>query len=218
MLRGWSFFVSFGLVAGCATGETLDDEGSGGGSSGGSAGAAAVGGKTDNPTGGSAGQGSGGIGGSAGASGGAGGGGNGGQPSGGASGSGGATGGSGGCTGGEKSCGGLCVPPSPGVGCSTTTCTPCGAISNANLKCTGDQCDFDCVSGYVKSGSSCVPQSGSGGSPGTGGSTGTGGSSGCAMPCSFSDPASQFVCTAACLLTGQNVGLCLPTNCCFCSS
>ncbi|MBX3129167.1 MAG: hypothetical protein KF718_20790 [Polyangiaceae bacterium] len=217
MLRGWSFLVSFGLVAGCATGETLDDEGSGGGSSGGSAGAAAVGGKTDNPTGGGAGQGAGG--GSAGASGGAAGSGSGGQPSGGAPGSGGAaTGGSGGCSGGEKSCGGLCVPPSPGVGCSTTTCTPCGAISNANLKCTGDQCDFDCVSGYVKSGSSCVPQSGSGGSPGTGGSTGTGGSSGCAMPCNFSDAASQFVCTAACLLTGQNVGLCLPTNCCFCSS
>lgn len=207
---------------GCATGEGVGPtDGTAGFGAAGSAGAALDGGKTDFP--GSGGIGISGAGGTSAAGGvgsqaGAGSGGTAGSA--GAPGTG-ATAGSGGttsCAPNEKKCGGLCVEPSAGVGCDLTACSPCGIVANANLKCTGTLCDFDCISGYVKSGSSCVPQGGSGGSPGSGGSTGTGGGgTGCALPCDWTSGSSQFVCTASCLLAGKNFGLCAPTNCCLCT-
>jgi hypothetical protein len=211
------------IVAGCATGEGVGPTDGIAGAAG-SAGSALDGGKTDFPgTGGiSVSGGAGGMGGAGSqagaASGGVGGGA--GAASGGAPGTGAGTGSGGGtsCAPNEKKCGGLCVIPTAGVGCDPTACNPCPAISNAILKCTGSLCDFDCVSGYLKSGSSCVSQGGSGGSPGSGGSTGTGGGgSGCALPCDVSSGSSQFVCTASCLLSGNNFGLCALNNCCLCT-
>ncbi len=207
------------ILMGCATGEGIGPgDGTAGAAQAGSAGSGIGGGKTDFPggTGGIS------VAGAGGASAGAGGsfGGSAGAVTGGAPGTGAGTGsgGTAACNPGEKKCGGLCVPPSPGVGCDATACSPCAAVPNGNLKCSGTTCDFDCVTGYTKSGSSCVPQSGTGGSPGTGGTTGTGGGGGgCALPCNWTDPSNQLVCTAACLLSGQNFGLCTPFNCCTCT-
>ena len=130
---------------------------------------------------------------------------------------GGATGGTGGCASGEKSCGGICIKPSPGVGCGPTDCTPCPAVPNATSTCVGSLCDFDCISGYVKSGNSCVLQGGGGTGGGSGGGGGTGGSTGCAAPCDPSQGASQAVCIFYCTLQTGSPGICAPFfNCCTC--
>lgn len=138
----------------------------------------------------------------------------------GAGGSGGGSGGASGCSSGEKLCGGLCVPPSPAIGCSLTDCVACPSLpANAtNLHCTATVCDFDCLSGYTKSGSACVP-SGGGGTSG-GGSGGTGGGTACVLPCDPSNPAIQFICAAVCI-AGQGLGFCFPApttsgGCCGC--
>ncbi|MCC6216426.1 MAG: hypothetical protein IT376_16310 [Polyangiaceae bacterium] len=217
-------------AAGLGGGTGASGMGPGGSSAGGSAGAGGA-----PPTGGAAGTAAGGSGaGGAGAGGsGAGGAGTGGAGTGGAgtggagtggAGTGGAgTGGSGGtagCGGGDKLCGGLCVQPSPALGCSLADCVACPSLpANAtNLHCTGTACDFDCLTGYLKSGSSCVP-SGGGGTSG-GGSGGTGGGGACVLPCDPSNPAIQFICAAVCI-AGQGVGFCFPASttaggCCGC--
>ena len=150
--------VSALTVFACATGERLSE----------STGATTPDASTDSSSGGGAGTGSSGSGGAASASGAGGGGGS----------SGGSTGdaalGTGGALSGdaavpldappppdcanpdEKRCGGLCLPPSPGIGCSLSDCTPCPEVSNGTRFCTDDQCDFDCESGYIKGSSGCV--------------------------------------------------------------
>jgi hypothetical protein len=71
---------------------------------------------------------------------------------------------SGTCSAGQKRCGGLCVLPQPSVGCSLTSCTPCPAPPpNGSGVCVGQTCDFQCLSGYMKSGSTCVPTGGDSG-------------------------------------------------------
>ncbi len=100
------------------------------------------------------------------------------------SGSGGSTVASGGtdgapCANGQKSCNGTCTLPTPSFGCGLTGCDPCTLTAPAHgyLKCTGTQCDFDCFSGYTKSGNQCTGSGSSSGSS-SGGSTGGSSSSG----------------------------------------
>ena len=73
------------------------------------------------------------------------------------------------CYSGYKFCGGLCTPPAPRVGCALTGCQPCTLMPPANgyVTCSNDQCTFDCLSGYIKKGSTCEG-SGVGGSAGAG--------------------------------------------------
>jgi len=85
------------------------------------------------------------------------------------------------CPSGQKRCGGICVTPTPGLGCSLTSCTPCAAApSNSTGICTGEQCDFTCASGYRKNagGNACEPVTGSGGAAGSGGAGGSAGTAG----------------------------------------
>jgi cellulose 1,4-beta-cellobiosidase len=204
------------LSIACATGVGVDDQGGpgfGGSSSGGAAGTA---GKVDNPNQGGGGSGNATSGGGA-PSGGApsGGGGDvggGGVPSG---------GGAGGCPSNQKSCGGVCVQPNPGIGCNLTDCTPCPAPPpNSNWICTSSVCDFTCNAGYAKQGQTCVSSGGGGAPSGGGGTTSGGGGSGgggtCAAPCDPSQGSEQFVCFAFCVFSG-GAGLCVPgLNCCTC--
>jgi hypothetical protein len=59
------------------------------------------------------------------------------------------------CDPGLKSCGGLCLPPSPEIGCSPNDCTPC-ATPNGTGSCNGDVCEITCDQGYTLSSGSCV--------------------------------------------------------------
>jgi hypothetical protein len=59
------------------------------------------------------------------------------------------------CGPGLKFCGGLCVEPSPGVGCSMLSCTPCEGV-NATGTCNGELCVLSCNQGYSMSGGQCV--------------------------------------------------------------
>lgn len=185
-------------------------EGSGGAATGGAAGAAGAsegGGAGDTPTaaGGAAGAGSGGdTGGAAGS-----------PPS---------------CEAGEKLCESGCAEIAPEVGCGSLACVPCKSPpANAKGICNGALCDFECLPGFVQQGFACVSQGGGGtggtggssGSGGAGASGGTGGTGGgaslCVAPCTPSDPKAQFLCAAACALSG-GFGLCAPAlNCCVCS-
>lgn len=88
----------------------------------------------------------------------------GGAPNGGSSGS--PQGGSAGsCASNEKVCGGICVRSGPSNGCTPTSCNPCPTAAPANgvQICNQGQCDFDCLSGYTKSGNSCTGGGGGGG-------------------------------------------------------
>lgn len=223
------------LLLGCATAEQVDDEeGLGGASAGGSTG---TGGKVDNPGGGGSGNaGSGGGAASGGTSSGgassggassggtsSGGASSGGASSGGASSGGTSSGGGGGsCAAGKKMCGGVCIAPSPGVGCllQDNQCTACPSPpANGTSTCAGTLCDFTCNSGFTKSGNSCIGSGGGGGGApaGGGGSTGSGGSTGCGAPCNPSDITSQFLCTFYCATITGKPGLCAPiVNCCAC--
>ncbi|HEX4341663.1 MAG TPA: hypothetical protein VH062_37395 [Polyangiaceae bacterium] len=62
------------------------------------------------------------------------------------------------CPTGQKTCGGLCTPPAPRVGCGTTGCDACTltAPTNGYVTCTNNQCAFDCLSGYTKMGDACM--------------------------------------------------------------
>jgi len=142
------------------------DAGAGGDSSvaGGAAGASGAGGAAAGAGGAGGAAGAGGAGGVSGAAG--------------SSGATGGTAGSGGCPSTMKYCSGVCVAPSPTVGCSLTSCAPCYAPAHSGAICNGSDCDIVCDAGYVKSGWSCVPTSGGGGTGGTGGIGGTGGTGG----------------------------------------
>ncbi|HEX3596349.1 MAG TPA: hypothetical protein VHU80_14665 [Polyangiaceae bacterium] len=61
------------------------------------------------------------------------------------------------CTSNEKTCNGVCVQPSPKVGCGMTGCDACTTTAPANgyVTCTSGQCAFDCLSGYMKNGMAC---------------------------------------------------------------
>jgi hypothetical protein len=69
------------------------------------------------------------------------------------------------CLSGWKFCGGICTLPAPRVGCGLTGCQPCTLQPPANgyVTCGGDQCVFECLSGYQKNGVQCEG-SGAGGS------------------------------------------------------
>ncbi|HEX3593580.1 MAG TPA: hypothetical protein VHU80_00725 [Polyangiaceae bacterium] len=88
--------------------------------------------------------------------------------------------GAGACQSGQKSCGGVCTPPAPRVGCGTTGCDPCTltAPQNGYVTCTNNACAFDCLSGYTKMGDMCM---GSGNGQGGAGSCNA---SKCAQNCS----------------------------------
>src|SRR2546423_15098143 len=68
-----------------------------------------------------------------------------------------------GCVATQKSCDGRCVVPDPRLGCALTGCDPCSAPANGVAQCIGTECDFSCLTGYVRSGSSCVVGEGGGG-------------------------------------------------------
>jgi hypothetical protein len=214
------------LLLGCATAEPVgDDEAVGGAPAGGATG---TGGKADNPTGGSGGASSGG--GAAGASGSggtssggtsSGGTSSGGTSSGGTASGGTSSGGTGGsCGSGKKMCGGVCILPSPGVGCGSqdNVCTVCPSPpANSTSTCNGTLCDFSCNSGFTKSGNSCLSSGGGGAPSGGGGTSGAGGGSSCAAPCDPKDIGAQFLCTFYCASQTGNLGLCAPVlNCCTC--
>lgn len=135
---------------------------------------------------------------------------------GGAGGSTGVGGVAGACSAGQKACGGICLAPTPGIGCSMTQCTPCPAVpAHSTATCSGEQCSFQCNAGYTLSGNSCVA-SGAGGSSGAGaGSGGSGG--GCAAPCNPTETTSQLVCLTYCTVVSGKPGLCAPiVDCCVC--
>lgn len=122
-------------------------------------------------------------------------------------------------------CGGICAGNTPQTGCyGSTTCTACdgNAVPTGGILICNAQgaCDFDCTTGYTKSGNQCVCQtqccsdadcaSGEVCMNGTcQGSTTTGGGS--------CDP---NACTAGCLVMcfpGFGVGICLGGACqCTC--
>jgi hypothetical protein len=57
---------------------------------------------------------------------------------------------------GTKRCGGLCVAPAPGVGCSLTDCTPCPESSVYASICSNAACSFDCPPGEVPTTTGCI--------------------------------------------------------------
>jgi len=85
------------------------------------------------------------------------------------------------CPQGEKRCTvegtDRCVAPDPSVGCDLGSCTQCQAPPGGFGLCSGEDCDFGCFEGFVRSGTSCErvipPDSGLGGAPGTGGAPNT---------------------------------------------
>jgi hypothetical protein len=79
-------------------------------------------------------------------------------PTGGSSNGGTGTGGMVTCTASEKVCNGACVSPGPANGCTLTDCTPCSPPAPAHgvLVCNQGKCDFNCQSGFNKSGNTCV--------------------------------------------------------------
>ncbi|MFO0564402.1 MAG: hypothetical protein U0263_02005 [Polyangiaceae bacterium] len=221
------------IAMGCATAESIDDDQSFGGvpiDAGGKGGKGdGVGGTGSNNAGGTSAGGSAGEPGGGGttAGGGTSGGGTsgGGTSGGGTSGGGTSGGGSGGgstCGTGKKSCGGVCVAPSPGIGCGLVDnqCAACpNPPANGTSSCNGNLCDFVCNAGFAKQGNACI-STGGGGAPsggGGGGGGGVGGGSGCPAPCNPSDVTSQFLCTFYCATQTNKPGLCLPViNCCTC--
>lgn len=60
------------------------------------------------------------------------------------------------CAVGLKRCGGLCVSPEPGVGCSLEDCDECPAVAHATVACENEACSVSCEDGYVLSGEACV--------------------------------------------------------------
>lgn len=65
----------------------------------------------------------------------------------------------------QKRCGGICVNPSPLIGCAVSGCTPCpDPPANSEARCDGEECSYECVEGYSDLGGSCVEMSGAGGS------------------------------------------------------
>ncbi len=208
-----SFLAVLVLASACAQGTDVGRY-TGGATTGGGAGQGGASGAAGATVGGSAGQS--GAGASAGGwsgSGGSGFGGSAGAPPGGSAGA------ANGCASGEKSCGGVCVPPMPGIGCTLADCTPCpGAPPNSVAVCTSGVCDFSCNPDYVRNGNFCQAVSGSGGSGGGGG--GTGGAPAtpppnCAtgLPCASGQPV-DAMCITVCAIQSK-VGICLG-GCCAC--
>jgi hypothetical protein len=122
----------------------------------------------------------------------------------------------GGCAMNEKLCGGTCVAPAPPNGCSDKNCSACAGPPPANglLACNAQGgCDFECLSGFQKNGTSCTPTGGSGGAGGAGGSGGTltCGVIACVFPC---PPGSILCCDkptgnlCTCAPAGQALVLC----------
>jgi hypothetical protein len=68
-----------------------------------------------------------------------------------------------GCIATQKSCGGRCVVPDERVGCALVGCDPCPVPVNGIAQCTGTECDFSCLSGYLRSGAGCIVGEGGGG-------------------------------------------------------
>jgi hypothetical protein len=106
-----------------------------------------------------------------------------------------------GCLSTQKSCDNKCVPPGASYGCSLTGCTPCpSGPAQSFAKCNGETCDFDCLSGYQRSGQSCVVAAGgAGGGAGGGGIGGpTGSDAGTTtcdgMTCTGCTPVIQAAC------------------------
>lgn len=60
------------------------------------------------------------------------------------------TGGGGGapCSAGLKKCSGICVQPTPALGCSLSDCTPCAQDENGTTTCNGEICVLTCNDGY----------------------------------------------------------------------
>jgi len=58
----------------------------------------------------------------------------------------------------QKMCGGSCMGIGPANGCSKTTCNACAAPvpTNGVAACNGGQCDFECLSGFVRTENSCA--------------------------------------------------------------
>lgn len=88
-----------------------------------------------------------------------------------------------------------CVAPDPSIGCGLTGCDRCTWPPHGYGICNGDQCDFACISGYVRHGDRCDPISNDGGSSGGGG--GTGGISLCSR-------------SSDCPACGPFLGCCVP--------
>lgn len=110
------------------------------------------------------------------------------------------------CTIGDTS---ACVAPDPSVGCSMTGCTACTWPTGGYGICNGSECDFGCLSGYVKNGSRCDRvQTDSGTSSGGGG--GTGGLDRCAKDSDCPACAIPFPpgCCIPTLVSGQLVKRC----------
>jgi hypothetical protein len=96
-----------------------------------------------------------------------------------------------GCVMGQKVCNGRCAIPEARIGCGLTGCDPCPTPAHSIANCTGTECDFSCLAGFVRSGSECV--AGDGG--GSGGSMGDGGTTHCvASQCGGCIPVIQAPC------------------------
>jgi hypothetical protein len=90
------------------------------------------------------------------------------------------------CSADEKVCGGICVKPAPSNGCGPQGCTACPtpAPTGGVQACVNGQCDFNCLSGYTKSGTTCTPPVGGAGG---GGGLVCGGQT-CTNPCPAATP------------------------------
>jgi hypothetical protein len=133
--------------------------------------------------------------------------------SGGAMSAGGTVGAGGDCGMNQKRCNDTCVSAVPANGCNSAGCSMCPgpAPDHGLLTCnTQNACDFDCLSGFKRSGTTCVSSNGSGGSGGgSGGSGGSGGMVTCGpLPC-LPCPGNNVTCCDK--LTG-NLCLCALPN------
>jgi hypothetical protein len=76
-----------------------------------------------------------------------------------------------GCVASQKVCDGRCVVPEAKYGCDLVGCDPCPTPANSFAHCSGTQCTFSCLSGFVRMGDACVPGDG-GITPSDGGTDG----------------------------------------------
>lgn len=117
------------------------------------------------------------------------------------------------CESGKKWCPSLgCVTPDPSVGCGPgLNCTPCTAQNNAQLICTGDQCDYTCYQGFKKNSSTGACEAASSGTGGGGGG-GAGGAGNIGARCSQVSPGPSSECKPC----GPFPGCCNLTLHCGC--
>jgi hypothetical protein len=100
----------------------------------------------------------------------------------------------------------LCLDHAPIIGCSAASCDPCPAPPDKGIAvCEAGACAILCNDGYMKQGSTCVPN-GTGGKGGTGGTMGAGGGTGGASCVAQNCPACNIAGPVKCCRNDGNCG------------